>query len=94
VWLGLSHAVGGVAQVVRLSHPLGGQWEQLMAASLDHAIWFHRPARADEWLLFDQRGHGVASGRGMAMARLFDASGVHVTTVAQEGLGRALRPKP
>jgi len=72
-------------------HPLGGQWDRLMAASLDHAVWFHRPVRADGWLLFDLRGHGVANGRGLAVARVFDAGGVHVASVAQEGLGRALR---
>ncbi len=77
--------------VAMLSHPLGGQWDKLMAASLDHAVWFHRPLQADDWLLFDQRGHGVANGRGMAMARVFDSNGLHVTSVAQEGLGRALR---
>jgi acyl-CoA thioesterase-2 len=77
--------------VALLSHPLGGDWDRLMAASLDHAIWFHRPLRADDWLLFDLRGHGVANGRGMAIARVFDERGLHVASVAQEGLGRALR---
>ena len=74
--------------VALLSHPLGGQWDQLMMASVDHAVWFHRPSRATDWLLFDLRGSGVANGRGMAVARVFTADGVHVATVAQEGLGR------
>lgn len=72
-------------------HPMGTDWERLMTASLDHAIWFHRPLRADEWLLVDLRGHGVANARGMAKARVFDRDGVHVASVAQEGLVRVRR---
>jgi acyl-CoA thioesterase-2 len=64
-----------------------------MTASLDHAIWFHRPSRADAWLLFDARGHGVANSRGLAFARVFDATGSHVMSIAQEGLARPLRPR-
>ena len=73
------------------SHPLADQWEKMMAASLDHAVWFHRPVRADEWLLFSVGHHGMANARGLAIARVFDADGRHVATVAQEGLGRSLR---
>jgi acyl-CoA thioesterase-2 len=76
-----------------LPHSLGGQWDALMTASLDHAIWFHRPSRADAWLLFDARGHGVANSRGLAFARVFDATGSHVMSIAQEGLARPLRPR-
>ena len=74
-----------------LPHSLGGQWEEMMTASLDHAIWFHRPARADGWLLFDSRGHGVANSRGLAFTRVFDADGRHVMSIAQEGLARPRR---
>ena len=74
-----------------ISHPLGGQWDDLMTASLDHAIWFHRPLRADDWLLFDIDGHGVANARGLSLARVFDRSGVHVASIAQEALGRRRR---
>jgi acyl-CoA thioesterase II len=73
------------------AHPLSGQWESMMAASLDHAIWFHRPVRSDQWLLFDLAGGGIGNARGLAVARVFTAEGIHVATVAQEGLGRALR---
>lgn len=62
-----------------------------MAASVDHAVWFHRPVRATDWLLFELRGHGVANARGMAIARVFTHDGVHVATVAQEGLVRERR---
>ena len=74
-----------------ISHPLGGQWDALMTASLDHAIWFHRPLRADDWLRFDIDGHGVANARGLSLARVFDRSGVHVASIAQEALGRRRR---
>ncbi len=77
--------------VAALPHSLGGDWDRLMCASLDHAVWFHRPVRATEWLLFALSGHGVANARGMAVARVFTESGVHVATVAQEGLVRVRR---
>ena len=47
-------------------HSLAGDWEQMMTASLDHAIWFHRPVRADEWLCFVLDGHTMADARGLA----------------------------
>ena len=77
--------------VALLPHPSGGEWDSMMAASLDHAVWFHRPIRSDEWLLFSIEGHGVANARGMGIAQVFDRAGAHVATVAQEGLGRIRR---
>lgn len=73
-------------------HPLSFEWERMMAASLDHAVWFHRPLRADDWLLFDLAGSGVANSRGLATVQVFDARGVHVASVAQEALGRERTP--
>ena len=70
------------------AHPRMPDWDTLFTASLDHAIWFHRPVRADRWLLFELRGGGVADGRGLGIARVFDTDGVHVATVAQEALVR------
>jgi len=74
-----------------MPHSLGGRWEELMTASLDHAVWFHRPVRADQWLLFDSHGHGVANSRGLAFARVFDADGRHVASITQEALVRTPR---
>lgn len=74
--------------VAVLPHSMAGNWDDLMSASLDHAVWFHRPVRVDDWLCFDLRGHGVANARGLAVARVFDRAGTHVATVAQEGLVR------
>ena len=60
----------------------------LQAASLDHAVWFHHPVRAAEWLLYDQVSPVATGGRGFAHARIFSADGVLVASVAQEGLLR------
>ena len=62
----------------------------VQSASLDHSIWFHRPFRADEWLLYDQVSPSASSGLGLATGRLFQ-NGVLVSNVAQEGLIRQLR---
>ncbi|WP_374999355.1 acyl-CoA thioesterase [Aeromicrobium sp. CTD01-1L150] len=59
-------------------------------ASLDHVIWFHRPIRADQWLLYDQTSPSASGARGLATARVFAEDGTLVATVAQEGLIRPL----
>ena len=61
---------------------------RLMMASLDHAMWFHRPFRADEWLLYDQTSPSASGGRGLATGRLFTADGALAVSVVQEGLLR------
>jgi acyl-CoA thioesterase-2 len=73
------------------AHPLVPDWERVFTASLDHAIWFHRDVRADDWLLFELRGGGVADARGLGTARIFDRSGRHVASIAQEALARERR---
>ncbi|HET7325740.1 MAG TPA: acyl-CoA thioesterase II [Nocardioidaceae bacterium] len=60
-------------------------------ASLDHAMWFHRAFRADEWLLYDQTSPSASGARGLAIGRIFDSGGRLVASVAQEGLIRRLR---
>ena len=60
----------------------------LQPASLDHAVWFHRPFRADEWWLYDQYSPSASGARGLALARVFTQDGRLVATVAQEGLIR------
>ena len=80
---------------VSASHPVGipeETWDEtVMAASLDHALWFHRPLRADDWLLMDLTGHGLIGSRGLATGPVFDGAGSHVATIAQEAL---LRERP
>ncbi len=68
------------------------EWgESLMGVSLDHAMWFQRHARADDWILLDLEGHGLIRTRGLATGTLFTADGTHVATVAQECLLRTRR---
>ncbi|HTW18622.1 MAG TPA: acyl-CoA thioesterase II [Mycobacteriales bacterium] len=61
---------------------------KIMVASLDHAMWFHRPFRADDWLLYDQQSPSASGARGLAAGRLFTRDGRHVVSVVQEGLLR------
>jgi acyl-CoA thioesterase-2 len=68
--------------------------EDIMAASLDHALWFHRPFRADEWLLYAQDSPNLGGARGFSRGSIFAADGTLVASVAQEGLLRQRRPKP
>lgn len=63
----------------------------VQSASLDHTMWFHRPFRADEWLLYDQVSPSAYGARGLALGRVFAADGRLVATIAQEGLIRANR---
>ena len=62
--------------------------ERMMVASLDHAIWFHRPFRMDQWLLYAQRSPVAAGARGLAFGHFFDAQGTLVASMAQEGVIR------
>ena len=60
----------------------------LMAASLDHAMWFHRPTRVDQWLLYVQDSPNARGARGLSLGKIFNRAGERVATVAQEGLVR------
>lgn len=60
----------------------------LSVASLDHAMWWHRDVRVDDWLLFDQDSPTAQGGRGLGSTRVFSRHGVLVATIAQEGMVR------
>jgi acyl-CoA thioesterase-2 len=60
----------------------------MVGASLDHALWFHRPFRADEWFLYDCASPSASDARGLATGRLFTQDGRHIATAVQEGLLR------
>jgi acyl-CoA thioesterase-2 len=65
---------------------------EFMAASLDHALWFHRPFRADDWLLYAQDSPNLAGARGFSRGLIFARDGTLVASVAQEGLVRQRKP--
>lgn len=65
---------------------------RVMMASLDHAMWFHRPCRADQWLLVDAISPFAGGGRGLARGQIFDLERRLIASVAQEGLVRPLDP--
>jgi acyl-CoA thioesterase II len=67
---------------------------RLQIASLDHTIWFHRPFRMDEWLLFAMESPNASGGRGLSLAHVYNRGGELVATLAQEGLIRLREPKP
>lgn len=60
----------------------------LASASLDHAMWFHRPARVDDWLLYVQDSPSAQNGRGLSQGKIFDREGSLIASVAQEGMIR------
>ena len=65
-------------------------WDGL---SIDHAVWFHAPVRADDWMLFQQRSSVAGAGRAMTSAEVYSPDGTLVATVAQEGLILASPPE-
>nr|WP_203633638.1 acyl-CoA thioesterase II [Streptomyces sp. SID10815] len=77
---------------VLLAHGRGG-WAvgDVVGASLDHAMWFHRPFRADEWLLYDQESPSAHGGRGLGQARIHTQDGRLAISVIQEGVVRVPR---
>lgn len=72
-----------------------GRWlgdPDMLPASLDHAVWFHRPCRADQWLLFAQDSPMTIAGRGFGRGLIFQPDGTLVASLAQEGVIRVRRP--
>ncbi len=84
--------VDAVAASFGSAPPTDAEWANWMSVSLDHAIWFHRPVRADDWVLLDLTGHGLIRTRGLATGLVYDREGTHVATIAQEALLRRRRP--
>lgn len=73
--------------------PHGMSWFQrhVVAATLDHSIWFHRPARVDDWLLYAMQSPSAQGARGLTLGQIFTRDGQHVATLAQESLMRDTR---
>jgi len=73
-----------------LPHAFDHREHEYQMASLDHAMWFHRPFRVDEWVLYHQHSPSAAGARGFAQGTIFRRDGVLAVTVVQEGLIRQL----
>jgi len=78
------HLVG----TATLPHGISFIQDNLVMASLDHAMWFHRPARVDDWLLYSCDSPGSSGGRGLARGLIYDRSGRLVASAVQEGMIR------
>jgi acyl-CoA thioesterase II len=78
---------------VLLAHGLSWIDGRTIGASLDHAMWFHRPFRADQWLLYSQESPVASGALGLARGQVFTADGQLVVSVVQEGLIRS-QPGP
>jgi acyl-CoA thioesterase-2 len=81
-----------ISDNVLTPHGLTWTGENLLVVSLDHAMWFHRPFRVDDWLLFVQRPLVTAAARGLALGHIYDRAGRMVATCTQEVLVRASGP--
>jgi acyl-CoA thioesterase-2 len=73
------------------SRPHGLPWGKRMVASLDHAMWLHRPARFDDWVLYASHSPVAHAARGLVLGAMYDRRGVRIASVAQEGLVRIPR---
>jgi acyl-CoA thioesterase-2 len=72
-------------------HGVAWGLDRVLGASLDHAMWFHRPFRADEWVLYDCSSPSASGARGLATGRYFSRDGRLLATVVQEGLLRIVK---
>jgi acyl-CoA thioesterase-2 len=71
-----------------LPHTVSFLQHNMQMASLDHAMWFHRPFRADEWLLYVQDSPSASGARGLNRGLIYTRDGLLVASAAQEGLIR------
>ena len=82
----------GLLGTSMLPHGLNFFQPNVMSASIDHAMWFHRPFKVNEWLLYDMQSPSASSARGFNLGSIYRADGVLVASVAQEGLVRVKPP--
>ena len=82
-----------ILEPVLRAHGVAWATPGLKVASLDHAMWWHRDARVDEWLLYVQESPSASGGRGLSLGRIYTRDGVLVASVAQEGMVRVPHPE-
>lgn len=68
------------------THGLSWGWDRIFAVSIDHSVWFHRPIRFDEWVLYSTTSPVAADSRGLGTGHFFDSAGQLLATVVQEGI--------
>ncbi|HTO70425.1 MAG TPA: acyl-CoA thioesterase domain-containing protein [Myxococcota bacterium] len=68
------------------ARPHGVRWTERPPASLDHALWLHKPVDLSDWLLYDSHSPAASAGRGWVVGSFYERSGARVASVAQEGL--------
>lgn len=77
-----------------LPHGISYLHPNVQMASLDHAMWFHRPFRVDDWLLYSCDSPSAQGGRGLARGSIYNRRGTLIASTAQEGMIRLIEPKP
>ena len=77
-----------ILESIYRAHGIAWTHPGLKSASLDHAMWFHRQPKVDEWMLYVQESPSAQGGRGLAFGRIFSRDGKLLATVAQEGMVR------
>jgi len=75
------------------THGLSWGLDRIVAATVNHSIWFHRPFRFDDWTLYATESPVAAGSRGLATGRFFSLEGELLATVVQEGLIRHFPPR-
>ncbi len=80
-----------IQESIMRAHGVAWNAPGLKVASLDHAMWWHRPGRVDDWLLYVQESPNARGGRGLATGRMYPREGVLVASVAQEVMVRVPR---
>ena len=81
-----------ILEPIMRRHGVAWSTPGLKAASLDHAMWWHRFGRVDEWMLYVQESPSAIGGRGLALGRIYSRDGMLLASVAQEGMVRVPRP--
>ncbi|MGI9229526.1 MAG: acyl-CoA thioesterase [Gammaproteobacteria bacterium] len=78
----------GLLPTTLMPHGFNSSDDRLIMASIDHAMWFHRPFRVDQWLLYDLEALSTSGARGLARGAIYRQDGIMVATTVQEGLVR------
>jgi acyl-CoA thioesterase-2 len=80
-----------ILEPIMRAHGVAWTTPGLKAASLDHAMWWHRYSRVDEWLLYVQESPNARGGRGLSLGRIYNRAGELIASIAQEGMVRVPR---